>query len=193
MDSDRSDRTEHLDRTAPMDPGNAGRMIGPYRLIRHLGSGGMGAVYRAEDTRLGRPMALKLLPEALTADSESRTRFLDEACAAASLDHPNICMIYEFDEFGGRWPKSASSPSWRRSHRRSRPRMHAVLSTATSRPRTLRAHGSQVPARAVVACDAGVARGARPLDGVAQRGAAAPRGGASGVRRISNRIRTPRG
>ena len=72
-----------------------------YRIVSKLGQGGMGAVFRAEDTRLGRKVALKLLPVTLAADREARARFLDEARAAASLDHPHICTVYEFDEADG--------------------------------------------------------------------------------------------
>ena len=72
-----------------------------YRIVSKLGQGGMGAVFRAEDTRLGRKVALKLLPVTLAADREARARFLEEARAAASLDHTHICTVYEFDEVDG--------------------------------------------------------------------------------------------
>ena len=74
--------------------------VSHYRILAKLGQGGMGAVFRAEDMRLGRHVALKLLPVGV-ADREARARFLEEARTAASLDHPNICTVYEFDESEG--------------------------------------------------------------------------------------------
>ena len=69
-----------------------------YRLIRKIGEGGMGVVYEAEDTRLGRTVAIKLLQKSISGDSEVRARFLREARAASALDHPNICTIYTVEE-----------------------------------------------------------------------------------------------
>jgi predicted ATPase len=77
-------------------------MLGHYRLLGPLGRGGMGEVYLAEDTRLGRKVAVKLLGEALGHDEQRLRRFQQEACTASALNHPNIVVVHEFGEAGGR-------------------------------------------------------------------------------------------
>jgi tetratricopeptide (TPR) repeat protein len=76
----------------------AERRLGPYRLTEPIGRGGMGVIWRAEDTRLGRTVAVKLLPPDLAQDHRFRARFLQGARAASALDHPNICSIHEVGE-----------------------------------------------------------------------------------------------
>ncbi|MGH9366131.1 MAG: protein kinase domain-containing protein [Thermoanaerobaculia bacterium] len=76
-------------------PLSAGQRFGPYEVLASLGAGGMGEVYRARDPRLGREVAIKVLPAELSRDSERLRRFEKEARAASALNHPNIVTVYE--------------------------------------------------------------------------------------------------
>ena len=76
-------------------------MIGPYRVAHLIGAGGMGEVYRARDTKLGRDVAIKVLPAAFTADAERLARFEREARLLAALNHPHIATIYGFEDADG--------------------------------------------------------------------------------------------
>src|SRR5215510_9618336 len=78
-----------------------GRTLGHYRIAEEISRGGMGIVYRSTDTRLNRDVALKVLPEDLMHDADRRRRFVQEAQAASSLEHPHIAVIHEVDEIDG--------------------------------------------------------------------------------------------
>jgi eukaryotic-like serine/threonine-protein kinase len=81
-------------------PISAGDKLGPYEILTQIGAGGMGEVYRARDAKLGRDVALKVLPEAFARDAERMARFQREAEVLASLNHPNIASIYGLEDSG---------------------------------------------------------------------------------------------
>src|SRR3989441_4482465 len=80
---------------------SAGTKLGPYEITAPLGAGGMGEVYRARDTRLGRDVAVKVLPSSFSADADRLRRFEQEACAAGALNHPNILIVHDIGTHDG--------------------------------------------------------------------------------------------
>ena len=81
-------------------PLSAGARLGPYEIFAPIGAGGMGEVYQAHDTKLGRDVAIKVLPEAVADDAERLTRFQREAKMLAALNHPNIATIFGLEQSG---------------------------------------------------------------------------------------------
>src|SRR6058998_1989706 len=79
----------------------SGTRLGPYEIITSLGAGGMGEVYRARDTRLGRDVAIKVLPSSYADNKERLQRFEQEACAAGALNHPNILIVHDIGTHDG--------------------------------------------------------------------------------------------
>jgi eukaryotic-like serine/threonine-protein kinase len=115
-----------------------GSRLGPYEIVTLLGSGGMGEVYRARDTRLDRTVAIKVLPEALAADPQFRTRFDREARTISQLDHPHICALHDVGEQDGvayLVMQYLEGETWRRGSSEPRPAIRPVVgwhSTARS-------------------------------------------------------------
>ena len=110
----------------------AGQIIAHYRIVKAIGAGGMGEIYRAEDTRLDRQVALKILPPELTADAERRMRFTREAKTVAALNHPNIVTVYAVEEADGLHFITMELVQGARSQSCCRPRASPWASSSTS-------------------------------------------------------------
>ncbi|GAC1428511.1 MAG: hypothetical protein NVS9B5_03310 [Terriglobales bacterium] len=92
----------------------SGTKLAPYEIVSPLGAGGMGEVYRARDSRLGRDVALKILPDSLSRNTDRLSRFAQEARAVAALNHPDILAVFDIGAFNG-------SPFWSQSYWKAKP------------------------------------------------------------------------
>ena len=126
----------------------AGSRLGPYEILAPIGAGGMGEVYRAKDPRLGRDVAIKVLPQSFSQDADRLRRFEQEAKAAGVLNHPNITAVYDVGSNDGApyvvqellEGETLRDGVSRRGHsRRARPSTTRCRSRTASRPRTTRA------------------------------------------------------
>ena len=127
---------------------SAGSKLGPYEILGQIGAGGMGEVYRAKDPRLGREVAIKVLPASFSADADRLRRFEQEAKAAGVLNHPNITAVYDIGRRGRRALRRPGAARGRDAARGARGRQALARarrpttpcrSPTASRPRTRRA------------------------------------------------------